>query len=343
MSHVIQRSCRTEPSRLLKDPAANGAGALEIALLDVCGGEDGVALHARAEVPGMAHVDRACREPLGLAGAVEVTERSREMAGQPALVEVDPGRVFRRIGLTKGSLGVRERLQAPSGVAMTRVGACLHGGQHRADSWSNRTLGTCPSGGREVDPVPDMSEVKGLMAHGGEDAATECPIVGRMRQAERLGHVALGKPRPGGVVGHPADAEREVGGGAAQCPADQVGESSTKKRSDLATKVLHRGRQRRTATTGVINCLEVASHHPDLVNICEANAASADVSLDFFIGRSDKPSQGDIAGNCHCAHGTKELAAVQVAPPELDECSHRAIEIISPLQAVLGSLERLRG
>jgi hypothetical protein len=204
-------------------------------------------------------------------------------------------------------------------------------------------FGTCPCRGCEVDPVPDIAEVEGLVAHGGEDAATECPVVGRMGHAERLGHVALGKSRPGGVVGHPADAEREVGGGAEQCPADRVGESASEKRSDLATKVLHRGRQRCTATTGVIDRLEVASHHPDLVNICEANPATADVPLDSLIGRSDKPSQGDIAGNCQCAHGTKELTAVQVAPPELDECSHRAIEIISPLQAVLGPLERPRG
>jgi hypothetical protein len=56
------------------------------------------------------------------------TGKTREMTGQPALVEVDPGRVFPRIGLTKGSLGIQERLQALPGVAITGVGACLYGG-----------------------------------------------------------------------------------------------------------------------------------------------------------------------------------------------------------------------
>src|SRR4029453_15863574 len=125
-------------------------------------------------------------------------------------------------------------------------------------------------------------------------------------------------------------------------PADRVGESASEKRSDLATKVLHRGRQRCAATTGVINRLEVSSHPPDLVNIPEADPASADVPLDSLVRRSDKPSQGDIAGHCHCAHGCKELAAVQVARPERDGGSRRAIKIISPLQAAL-VLECLRG
>jgi hypothetical protein len=49
--------------------AADRAGALKITLLDVRGGEDGIALHARAVVLGMADLDRACGEPFGLAGA----------------------------------------------------------------------------------------------------------------------------------------------------------------------------------------------------------------------------------------------------------------------------------
>jgi hypothetical protein len=104
--YVVQGSCRTQPTRLLKYPAADRAGALKITLLDVRGSEDGVALHARAEVPWLADVDRAYCELLGLARAVEVPEGPREVAGKPALIEVDPGRVFRRVGVSKGSLGL---------------------------------------------------------------------------------------------------------------------------------------------------------------------------------------------------------------------------------------------
>ena len=124
---------------------------------------------------------------------------------------------------------------------MDRVGgACLHGGQHRGDGWGNCTSGPAPCRAGEVDPVPNVPQVKGLMAHGGEDATTERPVVGRLRHPERLGHVPLRELMPAGVVCHPADAEGELCGGAEQRPADWVGESAAEKRGHLAAEVRYR-------------------------------------------------------------------------------------------------------
>jgi hypothetical protein len=53
-----------------------------------------------------------------------------------------------------------------------------------------------------------------LVTHRREDAPAKRPIVGRMRDPQRLGHVALGQPMLAGVIGHPADAQGELGGGA---------------------------------------------------------------------------------------------------------------------------------
>jgi hypothetical protein len=42
------------------------------------------------------------------------------------------------------------------------------------------TFGPGPCRRGEVDPVPHGPQVQRLVAHGGEDAATERPVVGRM-------------------------------------------------------------------------------------------------------------------------------------------------------------------
>ena len=190
--------------------------------------------------------------------------------------------------------------------------------------------------------MPHVSEVEGLVAHGGEDATTEGSVVGRMRDPERLGHVPLRELMPASVGGHPADAERELGGGAEQRPADRVAESAAEKGGHLPPKVRHRKGKCCPAASGVVDRLEVVPHRPDPVDLRKANPPRAGVPLDSLVKRSDEPSQRDVAGYCHGTQGTKELAAVQVVLPQLDERADRTVEIISPSQAVIG-LERPRG
>jgi hypothetical protein len=61
---------------------------------------------------GSAELDRPDRELLGLAGAIEVAEGAGEVTGQSSLIEVDPRRVFRRVGSLEGTFGLRQRAQA---------------------------------------------------------------------------------------------------------------------------------------------------------------------------------------------------------------------------------------
>ena len=69
---------------------------LQIALLGVGAGKDGIALDASPQVGRVAEVDRLGRELFSLAGLVEVAEAARQVPGQPSLIEIDPWRVLRR-------------------------------------------------------------------------------------------------------------------------------------------------------------------------------------------------------------------------------------------------------
>jgi hypothetical protein len=95
-SHIVQCSLRSKPAYLRERLPTDRTCALKVALLGVGAGEDGVTLDASPQVRGMAELDGLDRELLSLTGAIEVAEATCKVPCEPALIEVDPGRVFPR-------------------------------------------------------------------------------------------------------------------------------------------------------------------------------------------------------------------------------------------------------
>jgi hypothetical protein len=81
--------------------------ALKVALLGAGAAKDGVALHARPQMGRVTELDRLDREPLSLTWAIEVTEGACQVPREPALIEIDPRRIFPRPGSGEGTLGIR--------------------------------------------------------------------------------------------------------------------------------------------------------------------------------------------------------------------------------------------
>ena len=177
------------------------------------------------------------------------------------------------------------------------------------------------------------------MAHRREDAPTKRPVVGRMRHPQGLCHVALGQPMLARVIGHPADAEREFGGGAEQRPSQRVAIPATEQRRDLSTQVLDGHREHHSAAMPVVDGLQAGLHGPDRFDIRITNTARSSVPLHPPVRRTDQPSQGDLASHGRSSHGDQELTSIQPAPPQLDQHLHGALKVIRPPEADLCLLQ----
>jgi hypothetical protein len=94
--HIVQRSPRSKPWHLRKCLPTHRAGALQVALLGVGAGKDGVALDASPQVGRAAELDRLGRERFSLLGLVEVAEAARQVTREPSFIEIDPWRVLGR-------------------------------------------------------------------------------------------------------------------------------------------------------------------------------------------------------------------------------------------------------
>ena len=93
-SDIVKGSLGSKPTHRFKCLPINRAGAVQVALLGVGAGEDGVALDPRPQMSRPAELDRPDRELLSLARAIEVPEGACQVTGQSSLIEVDPRRVL---------------------------------------------------------------------------------------------------------------------------------------------------------------------------------------------------------------------------------------------------------
>jgi hypothetical protein len=111
-SDIVKGSFGSKPTHRFKCLPTHRACTLEVALLGISAGEDGVALDPRPQMRGLAELDRLDRELLGLMWAIEVAEGAGEVTGQSSLIEVDPRGIFRWVGSLEGAFGFRQRSQA---------------------------------------------------------------------------------------------------------------------------------------------------------------------------------------------------------------------------------------
>jgi len=141
------------------------------------------------------------------------------------------------------------------------------------------------------------------------------------------------------VIGHPADAQSELGGGAEQRPPHRVAIPTTEQRRDLSTQVLHGHRERHPATMPVVDDLQAGLHSPDRFDIRITDTARSSVPLHPPVWRTDQPSQGDLASHGRSSHSDQELTSIQPAPPQLDQHLHGALKVIRPPKADLCLLQ----
>jgi hypothetical protein len=89
----------------------------------------------------------------------------------------------------------------------------------------------------------------------------------------------------------------------------------------------------------VVDGLQAGLHGPDRFDIRITDPAESSLPLHPPVGRTDQPSQGDLAGHGRSSHGDQELTSIQPAPPQLDQHLHGALKVICPSEANLCLLQ----
>ncbi len=115
------------------------------------------------------------------------------------------------------------------------------------------------------------------MAHGGQDAVSEPPVVGVLGQPERLEKVPLRQTVTAGVVGHPTGQERCLRHGGDQGAANLLGIPTAQERRHFGAEVLNGRPPRVVAAESVVQSGAHVHGGPDggYVTETDAHAVSA--------------------------------------------------------------------